>query len=107
MLDSYTIIGFIGALVITVGFLMNHLGRWNADDFEYDFINFVGAAVLAVYAWQIESYPFLVLFIVWAIFSAKDVMWEGYINMKKLRVEKQLKQELEKEQKKVDNTQEE
>ncbi|MBA4336863.1 hypothetical protein C0416_03785 [bacterium] len=103
MLDSYTIIGFIGALVIMVGFLMNHLGKWNADDFEYDFINFIGASVLAVYAWQIGSYPFLVLFIVWALFSAKDVVWEGYVNMKKRKDEKEItkeiKQELEKEEK--------
>lgn len=107
MLDAYTIIGFIGALVLMVGFLMNQLGRWQTTDFEYDFINLIGAAVLSVYAWQIGSYPFLVLFVVWALFSIKDVVGDGFANMKKGKVEKVLKEELEKEAKEEDNTQDE
>lgn len=81
MLDAYTIIGFIGALVLMVGFLMNQIGRWQTTDFEYDFINFVGAALLTIYAWQIGSYPFLVLFVVWTIFSFKDIIGDGVHNM--------------------------
>jgi hypothetical protein len=65
MLDSYTIIGFIGALVLMVGVIMNQLGRWQTNDFEYDFINLIGSAILAIYSWQIGSYPLLILFIVW------------------------------------------
>jgi len=103
MLDSYTIIGFIGALILIVGFLMNQLGRWKTTDFEYDFINFIGAAVLSVYAWQIGSYPFLILFIIWALFSIKDVIGDGLKNFKKSRVEKGIEQELEKDQKEGDN----
>jgi len=76
-LEANTIIGFIGALVLMVAVIMNQLGRWQTDDFEYDFINLIGSAILAVYAWQIGSYPILVLFIVWAIFSAKDVLGNG------------------------------
>lgn len=106
MLDAYNIIGFIGALVLMVGFIMNQLGKWEITDFEYDFINLIGAAVLSVYAWQIESYPFLVLFVVWTLFSIKDVVWDGFVNIKKGKIEKQLKQELEKEQKEEDNSRE-
>jgi hypothetical protein len=73
-LDPYTIIGFIGALVIMVGFIMNQLGRWKTYDFEYDFINLIGASILSVYSWQIGSYPLLILFVVWTVFSGKDVL---------------------------------
>ncbi|MBU1445746.1 hypothetical protein KKD70_00595 [Patescibacteria group bacterium] len=73
-LDPYTIIGFIGALVIMVGFIMNQLGRWKTYDFEYDFINLIGASILAVYSWQIGSYPLLLMFSVWTVFSGKDVL---------------------------------
>ncbi len=106
MLDTYTIIGFIGALVLMVGFLMNQIGKWQTTDFEYDFINLIGAAVLLVYSWQIQSNPFIILFAVWTLFSVKDVVWDGLVNMKKGKVEKELKQELEKEIKEEDNTQE-
>ncbi|MBD3156223.1 hypothetical protein GF369_00170 [Candidatus Peregrinibacteria bacterium] len=106
MLDAYTIIGFIGALVLMVGFLMNQLGRWQTTDFEYDFINLIGAAVLSVYAWQIGSYPFLVLFIVWTLFSIKDVIGDGFANMKKGKIEQELQQELEKDKETGDNAEE-
>ena len=81
MLDAYTIIGFIGALVLMVGIIMNQLGRWQTDDFEYDFINLIGGAILAVYAWQIASYPLLILFSVWTFFYAKDVIGDGLRQM--------------------------
>jgi hypothetical protein len=81
MLDAYTIIGFIGALVLMVGFLLNQIGHWETSNFEYDFINLIGAAVLSVYSWQIGSYPFLILFLVWTGFSLKDVIGDGFKNM--------------------------
>ncbi len=94
MLDAYTIIGFIGALVLMVGFLMNQIGRWQTTDFEYDFINFIGSALLSIYAWQIGSYPFLVLFVVWAIFSFKDIIGDGIHNvMAKKENKKELTEE--------------
>ena len=105
MLDAYTIIGFIGALVLIVGFFMNQIGKWATTGFEYDFINLIGSAVLAIYAWQIGSVPFVVLFVFWAVFSAKDVVWDGIKNMKNAKNEKKEKQGLEKEEKIEDNTQ--
>lgn len=98
MLDAYTIIGFIGALVLMVGFLLNQIGHWETTDFEYDFINLIGAAVLSVYAWQIGSYPFLILFLVWTGFSLKDVVGDGFKNMfKRMRRSKKKEEKEEKE----------
>jgi hypothetical protein len=101
MLDAYTIIGFIGALVILVAIIMNQLGRWQTNDFEFDFINLIGSAILAVYSWQIGSYPLLVLFIVWAIFYAKDVVGDGIHQLfKKGKKEESKKEEPENEENK-------
>ena len=102
MLDSYTIIGFIGALVLMVAIIMNQLGRWQTNDFEYDFINLIGSAILAVYSWQIGSYPLLALFVVWAVFSAKNVLGDGIKQLfkkgKKDNIEKEeIKEEPKKE----------
>ena len=107
MLDSYTIIGFIGALVLMVAVIMNQLGRWQTNDFEYDFINLIGSSILAVYAWQIGSYPLIVLFVVWAIFSAKDVLGDGIKQIFKKGKKEEIKAEeqakgLDKEPKKED-----
>lgn len=96
MLDAYTIIGFIGALVLMVGFLLNQIGHWETSHFEYDFINLIGAAVLSVYSWQIGSYPFLILFLVWAGFSLKDVIGDGFRNVFKSSKKKDAKQKQEK-----------
>lgn len=88
MLEANTIIGFIGALVLLVAFLLNQLGRWETTDFEYDFINLIGASLLSVYAWQIGSIPILILFVVWTLFSLKDVVFDGIKNMSKKKKDK-------------------
>ena len=98
MLDANTIIGFIGALVLLVAFLLNQLGHWETSDFEYDFINLIGAALLTLYGWQMESYPILVLFAVWTLFSLKDVVVDGFKNMKKGKKLKKEKEEAAKEE---------
>jgi hypothetical protein len=87
MLEANTIIGFIGAMVLLVAFLLNQIGRWQTKDFEYDFINLIGAALLSVYAWQIGSMPLIILFVIWTMFSLKDVLYDGFMNLRKKRKE--------------------
>jgi len=105
MLDAYTIIGFIGALVLMVAVIMNQLGRWQTNDFEYDFINLIGSAILAVYSWQIGSYPLLVLFILWGIFFLKDVLGDSLRHIfKRGKKEEQKIEEPKKEDVKKEDT---
>ena len=81
-----------------VGFLLNQLGRWETTDFEYDFINLIGSAILAVYASQIGAWPFVILFVVWALFSLKDVVVDGFKNRgakkKVVEVKKDIKENI-------------
>ncbi|MBT7706004.1 hypothetical protein HN747_01010 [archaeon] len=71
-----TIIGFLGMLLILLAFLMNQRGKWDQKDFAYDFVNFLGAGLMAIYAYLISSWPFLVLNLFWMIYSAKDSLMD-------------------------------
>ena len=67
-------IGIFGASLILLAFLMNQVGKWKNDDLIYDFVNFLGALLLVVYGLLIGSYPFVVLNVVWTVFSFRDII---------------------------------
>lgn len=69
-----TIIGIAGATLILIAFLLNQFGKLSNKNILYDFINFVGSGLMVVYAIMLSSIPFLILNIVWAGVSLKDVI---------------------------------
>lgn len=71
------IIGITGMSLILIAFLLNQIGKWNKKSFIYDFVNFLGSGLLCVYAFLINSWPFLILNLVWAVYSLKDVLFRG------------------------------
>lgn len=73
-MDYKIIIGIIGAVLVLIAFLMNQTNKWKNDSIKYDLVNFLGSLALVIYAVLTESYPFLVLNSVWAIFSLKDII---------------------------------
>ena len=70
----YELIGIIGMLLILIAYALNQMHKWNQADLKYDFTNFLGGIMLFVYAFSIQSIPFLVLQAVWALVSLKDVI---------------------------------
>ncbi len=68
------ILGIIGMALILIGFLLNQTGRFKREDLSYDVINLIGAGLLALYAYLISSWPFLILNLIWTAFSFKDVI---------------------------------
>ena len=74
MIDIYLLIGIIGAVLIVVVFLLNQIKVIDRDDLSYDLSNFIGAVLLIIYAWSLRSYPFIVINIVWAGISLRDVI---------------------------------
>jgi hypothetical protein len=72
-MDLTTLMGTIGALIILGTFILNQTGTWKAENFYYDLANFVGSAILFVYAMFIRSYPFVVVNIVWMAVSVRDI----------------------------------
>jgi len=74
LVDLNLLIGIIGMLMILFAFIMNQFRKWNSETFYFDLLNFVGASMLGVYAFLIGSWPFLILQLVWAIISLKDLI---------------------------------
>jgi hypothetical protein len=72
-MDVITILGVVGTGLILVGFVGNRLSYWNAVSRTYVILNRLGSSVLIYYSWYIESYPFVVLNVVWLLFSLKDL----------------------------------
>ncbi len=79
-------IGSLGATLILIAFVLGQLHVWNDTYFIYDLLNLVGSIFLVIYAWQGNSWPFLVLNSVWGIVSAKDVVTDFVRNSKKTDV---------------------
>jgi len=74
MIDIYLLIGILGATLIVVVFLLNQIKIIDRDDMSYDLSNFIGAVLLVIYAWSLRSYPFIVINIIWAGISLRDVV---------------------------------
>ena len=44
--------------------------------------------MLSIYALQLENYPILLLFGIWALFHLKDVVVDGFMNARKAKIAK-------------------
>lgn len=72
-MDLVTLFGIIGANLVLVGFIGSRLKYWQADSMSYIALNAFGSLVLVAYSALIDSYPFILLNVVWLIFSVNDV----------------------------------
>lgn len=68
-----TIIGTTGALIILVFFVLNQFRKVDSDSVWYDLANLIGSCLLVAYAYLLSSIPFLILNLVWALVSLRDV----------------------------------
>lgn len=79
MIDNpFLILGITGMICILYGFLMTQLHRWNQDQTRYDIVNFLGSALLLIYAVEGRAWPFVILNGVWALYSLKDVVGDVF-----------------------------
>lgn len=72
-MDTTLIIGTSGAALILIAFVMGQIHRWKDTDLIYDAVNFIGSALLVAYAVLLVSYPFMILNIIWAAVSLRDI----------------------------------
>ena len=75
------IIGSLGALIVLIAFVLNQLKIWKDDYLIYDLFNFIGGALLVIYALILSSYPFIVLNFVWAALSLRDI----FIDLRRIK----------------------
>lgn len=73
-MDYFELIGIVGATLILVAFVMEQLHKWKDTDLKYDVFNAIGGTLMVVYAYLLGSYPFLILNMVWAAVSIRDVI---------------------------------
>ena len=67
-------IGVLGSALLLFFFVLNQMDMIKNSSPLYDAGNFVGAALLAIYAYEGGVWPFVVLEIVWAAVSLRDLL---------------------------------
>ena len=75
------LIGIIGMFLLLLAFLLNQINIWKPDYLIYDLTNAIGGILMVIYAYLINSWPFLILNAVWALFSIKDV----FVDLKRIK----------------------
>lgn len=73
-MDTTTTIGVIGAGLILIAFAMNQTRRWSTESMQYDVVNLVGSLLLLIYAYLLDSYPFMILNGIWLLVSVRDMV---------------------------------
>lgn len=68
------IVGISGAAILLLFFVLAQFGKLKSESLWYDGGNLVGAALLALYAYLIDSLPFLIIETIWALVSLRDVI---------------------------------
>jgi hypothetical protein len=69
LLATSNSIGMVGVIVILIAYLMLSVGRWSADSFVYQVLNFVGAWLILFslyFHWNLAS---VVIEIAWIVIS--------------------------------------
>ena len=73
-MDIITVIGALGAFIILIAFILLEIGKLSSESMWYDVLNLIGGALLAYYAWLLQSWPFLVLNGIWTLVALRDVL---------------------------------
>ena len=64
-----TFIGTLGLLLLLSAFVLNQLKILNTETRIYNLLNIAGGGLLSYYAITLNSIPFLILELVWALFA--------------------------------------
>lgn len=73
-MDYTLIIGFLGAGILLLAFVLNNFKVLTRDDLLFDLLNAVGAGLMVWYALLIGSVPFAILNAAWALIGIWDVL---------------------------------
>jgi hypothetical protein len=65
------IIGIIGMTFILIAFILDEFVRkFNQNTVQYNLLNIIGAGLLTYYAFSLNSWPFLILNVVWLVVAS-------------------------------------
>jgi hypothetical protein len=69
-----TAIGICGAAIILLAFFLSEFHIWSSDSVIYEFTNFIGAVILTAYSWLLQSWPFLILNVIWGAVALYELV---------------------------------
>lgn len=69
MIAVSLLIGIVGLLSILAAFAFNLFHFLSQKSLAYNILNILGSGFLAYYSWLLNSIPFLILQLVWALLS--------------------------------------
>lgn len=72
-MELNTFLGIAGMALVLFAFLLNQMSVWQNNNLKYDLSNLIGSGLMVYYAFTIKSFPFLILNLVWALVSLKNV----------------------------------
>lgn len=88
-MELITAFGSLGATIILCAFILNQFQIWKDSYLIYDLVNALGSLILIIYAILLDSYPFIILNLVWFALSFRDTIRD--YNRNKKRKEKNFK----------------
>ncbi|MFY0608362.1 MAG: hypothetical protein JXR10_16710 [Cyclobacteriaceae bacterium] len=68
-MTALELIGWAGAASLLIGFVLNIFNQITATSVIYLLLNLVGSVLLLYNAWENEAYPFVVVNLIWSLFS--------------------------------------
>ncbi|HSX46641.1 MAG TPA: hypothetical protein VLF87_01475 [Patescibacteria group bacterium] len=70
----YSIVGFVGASLILLGFYRTSIGQWKNKAFWYELDNFMGAGLIVVYQVHTHAYITVVLNVIWCFVAFRGLV---------------------------------
>ncbi len=68
------IFGTVGLVFLISGFTLVDSGRLKLKSASYNLLNILGALFLAVYAWDLQAYIFVLLELFWATIALFELL---------------------------------
>ena len=68
------LIGWLGAIILLVGFWINIFKKISNNSLIYLIINFIGSLLLIINAYINDAYPFILVNTFWMIFSLYKIL---------------------------------
>ncbi|MCA9381072.1 hypothetical protein KC678_02310 [Candidatus Dojkabacteria bacterium] len=74
------LVGILGAALALLAFLLIQSDKVTQKSFFYDLLNAIAGVLLVIYGYHYNTWPFVILNIVWAGASIKDLIFTKYNN---------------------------
>ena len=68
-------VGVVGLVLLLVAFTLVDTGKMGRTSSWYQILNVIGAMLLALYAWRLKAYVFVVLEIFWAVIAGLELVF--------------------------------